>query len=190
MQRISFSQRPDALDKIRTAGLTGDARSDERPGTNPLLENILSEGGEDFFQYLTWIGLAKEQDLMVLSSVQHYHYDHNDLLGIKALVNLKKLNQIRHPDSFLHTLFRIMPSNAYFAGYFKSNPKGARRSKFSRALRFLCGLVKHLNPGHETCISRKIAKGLLEGNGFKVLDMTEINGITYFWAQNCRVPGE
>jgi hypothetical protein len=190
MQRISFSQRTDALEKIRTAGLNGNVRSNERTGINPLLENILSEGGEDFFQYLTWIGLAKEPDLMVLSSVQHYHYDHNDLIGIKALINLKKLNQIRHPDSFLHTLFRIMPANTYFAGYFKRNPHGARSSIYSRSLRFLSELVKHLNPGSETYLSGKIVKGLLEGNGFKVLDMTEINGITYFWAQNCRRPGE
>ncbi len=190
MQPISFSQRTDAPEKIRTAGLNENVISPERTGTNPLLENILSEGGEDFFQYLTWIGLAKVPGLMVLSSVQHYHYDHSDLMGINALINLKKLNQIRHLDGFIHTLFRIMPANAYFAGYFKRNLHGARSNIISRLLRFLGGLLKHLDHGIETCLSRKIVKEVLESNGFKVLDMTEINGITFFWAQNCRRPGE
>ncbi len=124
MEQISLSDRTVPIDKISKTGFNEIPASTGSSTTPPVYENIITEGGEDFFQYLTWIGLAKEPDIMVLSSIHHYHYDHSDLRGIKALINLKKLNQIRHLDGFLHTLSRIMPAKAYLAGYFRRSHHG------------------------------------------------------------------
>jgi hypothetical protein len=150
---------------------------------------ILSEGGNDFYQYVKLTGLAKEPNLMVLSSLHHYYYDHDDLRGIQAIVNIKRLNQIKHLESFLHTLYRIMPSKAYFVGCFRHYGSKGRKVSFSQSARFLSGLMNIFDPGNERIISKKDAVRLLEGHGFRVMDMTSMNGISYFWAQNMRRPG-
>ncbi len=160
-----------------------------KPRINPLLDNILSEGGDDFFQYVKVTGLVKEPNLLILSSMHHYYYDHDDLKGIGALINIKRLNLIKHLESFLHTLYRIMPSKAYFVGCFRCTGNKGRRSPFAHSAKFLSGLMNIFDQGNERSISRKDAVRLLEGHGFRVLDITNVNGISYFWAQNMRRPG-
>jgi hypothetical protein len=157
-----------------------------RPKTNPILETIFSEGGEDFHQYINWIGLSKEPNLMVLSSMHHYYYDHNDMKGIKALVNIKKLNQIRHLESFLHILFRILNSNAYFIGCFKSTNQGTGSFMQNQPGKLFNGLINIIDSRTDRYMTKKGVLKLLEEHGFKVIDMSEIRGNTYFWAQNVR----
>lgn len=184
MENVSVLERNNAINMISRINFNENLPTNESARINPVVENILSEGGKDLFQYLKWTGLAKEQNLMVLSSLQHYYYDLNDLKGIKALINLKKLNQIKHLESFFHTLYRILPSDASFVGLFKrSHHKG---KSFYNSSIFLNGLMSILNSGSERNLSKKIVSTLLEENGFTVADMTEINGITYFWSQNGR----
>lgn len=156
---------------------------------NPVLENILSEGGNDFFRYLTWAGLVKEPNLMVLSSMHHYYYDHNDLIGIKTLINLKRLNQIKHLESFLHTLNRILPSRSYFIGCFRNNLSDRGKEVGYHSSKFFNGIINILDSRLERNLSRGRVTRLMEGYGFKVIDITEINGMSYFWAQNLRKPG-
>lgn len=151
---------------------------------NPVLENVISEGGDDFFNYINWIGLASESSIMVLSSMQHYYYDHSDLMGINTLINLKKLNYIRHLESFLHTLNRLLPSKSHFIGYFNHCSKNCAHQPSSRTSRFFSGFIHLLDSGNERHLTRIKVKMLLEENGFTIYDMTEINGITYFWSQN------
>ena len=150
------------------------------------MENILSEGGDDFFQYLNWIGLSKEPNLMVLSSMHHYYYDHNDLKGIKTLINLRRLNQVRHIESFLHTLYRILPSGSYFIGCFKKNDRNGSGTKFQMPARFFNNLAGIFDSRTERSMSKNSVTKLLEEFGFKVNDFTDINGITYFYAQSLR----
>ncbi len=73
---------------------------------NPVLENIRAEAGADFIQYLHFLNLTKEPDLMALSATHHYFYDSNDLKSIKTLINLKKLNNVKHLESFLSIVTR------------------------------------------------------------------------------------
>jgi hypothetical protein len=190
MEQLSVLERTTFNDKIAKLNIDKKLLSDERSRTNPVLENILSEGGDDFFQYLNWIGLAREPNLMVLSSVHHYYYDHNDLKGIRTLISLKKLNQVKHLESFLHTLFRILPSKASFVGCFKNSNHNGNGAPFSRSAKLINGLINILDSRTDRSMSKKGVIKLLEDHGFKVNDITDINGITFFWAQNIRRPGE
>jgi hypothetical protein len=190
MEHDSVLERTNIGDKFARANLDENKLSYERSGTNPVLESILSEGGDDFFRYLTWIGLAKEPNLMVLSSMHHYYYDHNDLIGIRTLINLKKLNQVKHLESFLHTLFRILPSKAYFVGCFKSSSQHQTGVSLSQPVKFFNGLLNAFDTVSERNLSKKSLVKILEENNFKVIDISDINGISYFWAQNVRRAGE
>jgi len=190
MENISVLESTRLKNNMPMTSFREDLLSSEGTRTNPVLENILSEGGNDFYRYIKWIGLDKEPSLMVLSSMHHYYYDHNDLQGIKTLVNIKKMNQIKHLESFLHTLFRIMPSKAYFVGCFKCSNYDKNGMPFYHSAKFLNGLINIFDPKNDRNISKKSLIKLLEEHGFKVLDITDINGITYFWSQNIRRTGE
>jgi hypothetical protein len=161
----------------------------EKTRSNPMLENILSEGGSDFFQYLSWAGLVREPNLMVLSSMHHYYYDHNDMTGIKTLINLKKLNHVKHLESFLHTLYRILPSESFFVGCFKNSPNNTNKKTFCHTSKIFSGIINIFDNRSERNLSKRYVTRLIEENGFKIIDFTDINGVTYFWAQNKRKSG-
>ena len=190
MENTSVLERGDVKDKLTHNSINEKLVIHDRSSANPVLENIISEGGDDFFQYLSWTGLLKEPNLMVLSSMHHYYYDHKDLAGIRTLINLKKLNQVKHLESFLHTLYRILPSKAYFAGCFKNSNHPRKGESFYNSARFIPGLLNLFSSRSERALSRKGVIQLMEEYGFKVIDITDLNGMTYFWAQNLRRPCE
>ena len=163
---------------------------DNQGVNNPVLKNILSEGGDDFYNYLSWIGLSKDPNLMVLSPNHHYYYDHNDLLGIKTLVNIKKLNLVRHLESFLHILYRILPAKSYFVGCFRNCSQNAVSSRLKDTSGYINGIMNIFNAGNERSLTKRGVTTLLEEHRFKVIDITDINGLTYFWAQSTRRQGE
>jgi hypothetical protein len=186
MENISVLEKGVNNSKLTRENFNEKLLLHERSFTNPVVENIISEGGDDLFKYLTWTGLSKEPNLMVLSSMHHYYYDHKDMAGIKTLINLKKLNQVKHLESFLHTLFRILPSRANFVGCFRNSSHRRKGTSFYSSARFFTGLVNIFDSRSERALTKKGVTQLMEEHGFKVIDITDLNRITYFWAQNLR----
>lgn len=163
--------------------------SPENTGAStPILKNILSEEGGNFYEYLSWIRLSKEPSLMILSSRGHYYYDHHDLIGIKVLVNLKQLNFLKHLESFLHILNRMLPEKANFVGCFKNDGLIAGNNGGQGQVKCMKEFLNVFNKGARKILSRRNVTKLLEDHRFKVIDMTEIKGLTYFWAQSLKEP--
>ena len=157
--------------------------SPERTKTNPVIDNLIAEGGENFYHYLNYQGLANEPNLLLLSSRNHYYYDYDELKGVTTLINLKKLNLIKHLDSFLHTVYRVLSPKTNFIGYFsdRETQKG-----IGLPARMYKGFINFLDARIDNEIDKKDLTRLFESRGFRVIDMTEINGLTYFRAQNNR----
>jgi hypothetical protein len=154
---------------------------------NPVFENLLAEGGENFYHYINWLGLGKDPNLMVLSSIHHYYYDFNDLKGVKTLINLKKLNEINHIDTFLANVFRVLPSEANFVGCFKDNKiRGGISVPFYQSFKFLNGLINMVDSKTDRFMTRKDVIKLLESHDFRIVDMTEISIITYFCTESLK----
>ena len=152
--------------------------------SNPALENIRTEAGEDFYQYLHWLKLAREPDLLALSSRHHFYYDSSDLKRVKTLINLKKLNNIKHLKSFLSAVNRLLPQTAYFVGCFKNNDQDGVQEPFYKSVKFLDGLINVIDFRTDRSMSKKNVTRILEENNLKIIDFTLINGITYFCSQN------
>jgi len=152
--------------------------------SNPVLENIRSEAGEDFYQYLLWLKLAREPDLLALSSRHHFYYDSSDLKRVKTLINLKKLNNIKHLESFLSVVNRLLPQTAYFVGCFKKNDQNGARVPFYRSAKILNHLINIIDSRTEKSLTVKDVTSLLAEHNLTVIDFTEKNGITYFCSQN------
>jgi hypothetical protein len=154
-----------------------------RTKNNPVADTLVAEGDENFFNYLDWHGLANEPNLLVLPSRSHFYYDNNELKSVTTLVNLKKLNLIKQLDSFLHSVYHVLSPKTNFVGCFSDWKTQKGMGLPSRMYK---GFINFLDSRIDIDVDRKTVSRLLESHGFKVIDMTEINGLTYFRAQNNR----
>lgn len=148
---------------------------------NQAADNLSAEVDENFLKYLSLSGLSNEEKLLVLSSKLHYYYDYDELKEVTTLINLKKLNLINHLDEFLHSLYNGLSPKANFVGCFADR----RVQKGNNVvIRLYKKLLNFLDDRIDFDIDRKSISRLLESHGFRVMDMTEINGLTYFRTQN------
>jgi len=165
--------------KIRTS-FKGKQIPSEKIKNNPVIDNLIAEGGENFFHYINWLGLANEPHMLVLSSTHHYYYDNNDFKGVTTLINLKKLNLIKHLDSFLRIICHLLSPKTNFIGCFTDKKTKNRDSVTSKMYK---KVLNFLDSKTDVAIDKKDFTILLESHGFKLLDMTEIDGLTYFISQ-------
>lgn len=154
---------------------------------NPAIDNLMTEGGESFIQYIKWHGLANESKILVLPSKHHYYYEEKELKDVKVIINLKKLNLISHLDKFLNTLVHNLPSNANFIGCF-SDDNAHNGNKFSsyHLSKLFTRFINLLDSKTDHIINKTEVSELLIRNGFKTVDMKEINGLTYFYCKKSR----
>lgn len=160
---------------------------DENIGFSSAVVKAITESKEKVFQPFKSLDFYEESELLVLPSNHHYFYAEEELKNVKTLINLKKLNHIKHPVTFLHTLFRALPTNASFIGCFSDDKplkgNGATYYKpsrlFSRFINFIDSKTDHFMD------SRKVSL-LLNTHGFRIVEMKEIDGLAYFYSRNMR----
>jgi hypothetical protein len=158
-----------------------------RKNSSPELVDLVAEGDESLFRYLESLNLLREPNLLVLPSNHHYFYDEDDLKNVRILINLRKLNLIRDPDKFLQNLSKILPKDISFLGCFSEDNIINWDGFFSDlSARF----TNFLDLRTDNRMNKKDVSELLEKYGFKVLDMTAINGLTYFYSRNLGKPIE
>jgi hypothetical protein len=174
----------------------------DKDENNPVFNKLAKEGGENFYNYIYWLGLAKDLNLIVLPSAHHYFYDSEDLKEVNTIVNLRQLNLIKKPSDFLETVCKIIPSSRYLIGCFsdkKNQTSFLQNSTFSPArnkgdkeliengitsrFAFLNILYNFIDAKTYRFMTKDNVLLQLREAGFKVLDMTEINSLTYFCAQ-------
>jgi hypothetical protein len=174
-RKTDFKKRSNT--KIKNGANMKEARNIE----NPVINNLIEEGGENFYNYLECHGLADEDNMLVLSSKHHYYYDPTELERITTLINVKQLNLIKHLDSFLHSVVHVLSPDSNFVGCFY-DWKSQKSTGFTA--RIFKNLVNFIDAKIDVDYDKKDVSRLLEAHGFRVVDMTEINGLTYFRAQN------
>ncbi len=154
--------------------------STEITASSEVMDNLIAEGGENFLNYLNRQGLVNDPNTLVLSSNHHYYYDDSELLGVTTLVNMKKLNMISHLDGFLNTLCTVMAPETNFIGCFSDSDNQKDNGFYNRLYK---GLINFLDSKTDNDIDRKAVSRILETQGYKIMDMTVINGLTYFRSQ-------
>jgi hypothetical protein len=165
---------------------------------------LIEEGGESFFNYVDWLGLAKDPDLIVLSSLHHYYYDPEEMNNFQTVINLKELNLIKDVKNFLRSCLQILPPNSNFIGCFIDNEKtngyevkngSSYVNKRNRdaidngiisRIPFINMLYSIMDSKTIRYMSKHSISLLLENCGFKVMDMTDINGLTFFHSQKLK----
>jgi hypothetical protein len=188
MENISVLNSP-AVRSNKTHGtnVSWGKKYHRRTGFDPSIVTLIAEGGINFYRYLKSLKLSKGSDILVLPSNHHYYYDEKELKSVSVLINLKKLNMIKHLDIFLGTLVRILPPNANFIGCF-SDSKTLKVNGFSfyHPSRLVNRFINFLDSRTDHIMNKNDVSELLERNGFKTVDMKEMNGLTYFY---CKMSG-
>jgi len=152
---------------------------------DPAIVMLIIEVGLNFFRFLKSLGISGEQNLVVLSPKGNYSCNEHELKNVRVLINLRKLNLIKHLDLFLNTLVRILPPDTSFIGYFSD------KKNVNRSLNKLWLLNCHFNlfsTRKNHIMNRDEVMELLGKNGFKTLIMKEMNGFIYFVSQNVSRP--
>jgi hypothetical protein len=163
------------------------------------VDNLMTEGGEDFYNYVKSIGLAKDTDLIVLSSRHGYYYDVHEMKNVRTVINLKELNKIKQIKSLFKSYLHFLPNSCNFVGCFVNNKKVERfvlrnssdfieNRKCSDAVKlgifstypFINKLYSIMDLRTNTYMSERSVFLLLKDHGYKVMDMTEFNGRTFF----------
>ena len=127
--------------------------------------------------------MEDESNLMTLSSTHHYYYENDDLKKIKILINLKPLNSIKQLESFLQTLVRLLPRESSFIGYFKNTDQNNSVFPLSQFSSFFQGFINYIDLKTDNSLTKREVSRLLEKQKLSVVDITDINGMTYFCSQ-------
>lgn len=170
---------------------------------NPVFADIIEEAGQDVFDYLTRTGVTSKPNILFLSFTRHYLYDSEDLKNVGSIVNFKVVNRIANYRHYLLTMNRILSDDGLYAGCFfdyktqrQSMMEGSHsllKQLFLFLYRFLNRVIPRIpvlnklqllvNHGKVKCVTGNEFKELLITHGFEVIDMLEIEKLTYFVAR-------
>ncbi|MBK7710639.1 MAG: hypothetical protein IPJ37_06650 [Bacteroidales bacterium] len=154
---------------------------------DPSFFTLINEVGLNFFRFMRSLDISQESNLVVLSSKDNYFCDERELKNARVIVNLKRLNLIKHLDLFLNSLVRTLPPNTNFIGYF-SDEESANRFTPGNIFRTFKKIFKTFSSRRNHVMNRNEVTDILEKNGFKTLNMKKMNGHTYFISQNISLP--
>jgi len=168
-----------------------------------LYKQLSGEGCEDFYNYINWLDLVNDLNVIVLPGTRYFYYHPEDLVNTKTVINLKPLNRIKNLFSFLENIFSILPDYCYLTGCYENNSmkkeSGANQRYIERKsvkgknrgnghenrypLSWLYNLKSIVNSGTNRQLSKESTTSLMKNVGFTVLDITAWNGRTYFCVQ-------
>jgi hypothetical protein len=175
-----------------------------------VFAEIVEEVGQEVFNYLERFNLTKESNIIYLSSVHHYLYGLEELKVVDVVLNFRLLNKVPHLWYFMLTMNHILPVNGYFSGCFldyQREKKAILESKpsmigyimlygykfFNRIIPQIPVLNKiqlFFNHGRLQCLTVEEVRALLHKGGFRIIDMTGIDDVTFFIAQKANAGKE
>jgi hypothetical protein len=166
------------------------------------VDKLITEGGEGFYNYVSRIGLANDPSLVVLSSLHNYYYDSEEMKSVKTIINLKELNLIKQIKSLLYSHLHFLPGKCNFIGCFVNNKRVERYAirnssypakKTENSDNIELGIISRfplinmlysfLDSKTNIYMSERSVSSMFRAHGFRMMDMTESDGITFFHAQ-------
>jgi hypothetical protein len=160
-------------------------KTEKTKKANPVEERLAAEDNGNFVDYLECLEMLNDQKIVVLPVRHHYFYDMEDFRDITVIVNLKRLNLIKDLDLFLENIFNIMQPETELIGCFNDKKANTRISLRSRVYR---KMINFLDSRIDMDLDKKDLTRKFLAKGFSVIDMTEINGLTYFRIRNIKKP--
>jgi hypothetical protein len=178
---------------------------------NNLERNIVSESNEAVFEYI-----AKHIDLkyfyrnIILTTGESSYVDEVDFNDVKAIINLRQVNNIQHPNKMFRAVNTMLPEKGIYAGrletysqrkeliYRQAGPYLGKvlwlvdflLHRVIPRIPYLDNLYFNITNGRFRAISQAEILGRLVYCGFDIVNITSIQGLTYFIAEKARKPAE
>lgn len=165
----------------------------EKSGTSDFI-GLVNE--DNLVEYMEWLGVRNDPNTLVLSGKNHFYYESEELKHINTIINLKDLNQVKQIKNYIETVHYILKDRGNFIGYFTDNTKKSLFKSFFNSYDsdsiekgtvmwgpFFDMINDLMYSGSGKYLSNKSVRQLLEENGFRVSDMSELDGHTFFHAQ-------
>lgn len=136
--------------------------------------------GFSFFRYMKRAGLIWGPGLIILSSHEGANYGTVDLKRARTLISLRRLDLIKHLEMFLSSLVRLLPPDTCFVGCFASQQSAFSDKRHPGNLPVRMARFLHHHPAVTDDISFDRVPAILGRSGLVIIDMKEMNGLTYF----------
>ena len=188
---------------LALARIKRDSLTSNQPGN--FFEGLSNEARQNLFNYLSQLGLTLESSLLVIPSNRHFFYDKDDLKGVRTVINLRQLNHIREMREFISAIAGLMANKSSFIGCFVDNKSQngfsdkystfpgqfpekseAYENGIESRIPFINRMYNFIDSRTNRYLTRKSVTGILEECGLRVIGMTELNGLTYFYTQKIK----
>ncbi len=180
-------------------------------GLNDLERSIVCEANEDVLSYISdHLDLKTYYRSIILTTSASSFVEDVDFNNIRAIINLRQINHIQHPNELFRAVNTLLPDNGIYVGrvetYGERKVKIYRRvgRNFGRLLwmadflvnrvipriPYLDDLYYFLTDGRFRAISEAEVLGRLVYCGFEIVNITSIQGLSYFVALKVKQPSE
>ena len=147
------------------------------------IEHSIHTYDADLFKYIQYHNLVKNNNVFFLSGKHFYFYDKKDMRGIKTVIHLKKLNNVKYLDNTIKQLHGTLSKKTILCGRFVHCKPIRGMSNSIRFAKLYEVVMNLLDNNTNRYLTKRMVTSYLGAYNFKILDMTEIEGITYFHAK-------
>jgi hypothetical protein len=210
VHNLKGSSKFEKLDpKDRDAILAGYIR--ELLNQNELERAIEKESDTEVLGYISeQLDLKNYHPSIILTTDKTSYLDEVNFSNVRAIINLKKVNGIQHPNKLFRAVNTLLPDGGIYIGRLETyaERKELIYSQLGRPLGraywmadflmnrvipripYLENLYYYLTNGEFHAISHAEILGRLVYCGFEIIDFRSINGLTYFVVMKTAEPCE
>lgn len=135
------------------------------------------------YDYIIKHKLTKKNRLLFVSK-KFYYYNEQDLKNIKTVIFIQKFNDIKHLDDMIENLYKILKNYNIICGRFvDSRADKVNLPTYQKLFNMFSDFLS-IKPNKS--LSSKQLTAYFNAYNFKIVDMTEINNITYFYAKKIK----
>ncbi|HJZ40271.1 MAG TPA: sugar transferase [Bacteroidales bacterium] len=178
---------------------------------NALELGISGEADREVLSYVAeHLDLKIYHKSIILTTSTSSYVDDVDFNNVRAIINLRKVNNIQHPNKLFRAVNRLLPDSGIYIGRLETYTErkiviyrqmGRYLGQFLWLVDFLLHrvipripyldeLYYYLTNGEFHAISQSEVLGRLVYCGFEIADFRRINGLSYFVAIKIKEPSE
>lgn len=168
---------------------------------------ITREAGEHVFEYFSEHLNVNDKNVSLISTTTPFNIE-NLPSGLRTIINLKKVNDMRYINKFFEAVNQKLPDAGMFMGCVETSKQRYKRigNKFPTFIKQLVIMVDfilnrilpklstfknlyfNITSGEKRTISKAEVLGRLVSCGFEIIEYTAINNLTYFVVMKTKKP--
>lgn len=169
---------------------------------------ITREAGEKVYDYFSEHLNVDSSNVGLISTTTSFNIENLQAENLRAIINLKKVNDMRYINKFFEAVNKKLPDAGIFMGCVETSKQRYNRvsekfppfvgqivimidfvlNRILPRLSWFQDFYFNLTGGHKRTISKAEVLGRLVSCGFEIIEYKEINKITYFVVMKTKDP--